>query len=72
MEVFQLTDWQETQTECGNEEIDDILTELQFPAFNSYVRWRNYRLPIIANKRSTLRSKAKGAASFYQQLLIIK
>ena len=28
MEVFQLTDWQETQTECGNEEIDDILSPL--------------------------------------------
>lgn len=24
MEVFQLTNWQETQTECGNEEIDEI------------------------------------------------
>lgn len=28
MEVFQLTDWQESQTECGNEEIDDILSPL--------------------------------------------
>ena len=28
MEVFQLTNWQETQTECGNEEIDDILSPL--------------------------------------------
>ena len=28
MEVFQLTDWQESQTECVNEEIDDILSPL--------------------------------------------